>query len=59
MRIWGCWIPLILLDNNRRFWDVLLGLRSILMKGRILDVWILVGNLSDGLTDWDGGLVIG
>lgn len=59
LRIRGSWIPLILLDDDRRFRDVLLGLGRILMKGRILDIWILVGNLCDGLTDRDGGLVIG
>lgn len=59
LRIGSSWIDLILLNNDRRFWNVLLGLGSVLMNGGILDVWILVGRLRDGLTDWDGGLIIG
>lgn len=59
LRIGSSWVRLILLNNDGRFWDVLLRLGSILMNGRVLDVWILVGRMRDGLTDWDGWLVIG
>lgn len=51
-------IRLILLNDNGRFRDVLLRLWSVLMKRRILHVWVLVDHLRDWLSDRDGGLVI-